>query len=106
MYERLSTAGQEILHSRYFRGILLIRASLEARSHAHLHLRINAARKLRVRLQVIRAATHLEEIERIVRKLFGRSSRGEWSVVSILAAQRTDLRGDDHPRIFVAEDQL
>ena len=50
---------------------------LKARRQAHLHLGVDATGKLRVGVQVIDAAAHLEEIERVVEEFLGREAGHE-----------------------------
>src|SRR5690348_4030918 len=89
-HERVALGVEERAHSVHFLGVLLIAATLEAWSKAHLHFRIDTAGKSRVRIQIIHAAAHFEEIQRVVGKLLRGRARWERSVVVRVITPYTD----------------
>src|SRR5580693_10803901 len=86
--------------------VFLVAAAFETRREAHLHLRIDAPRKLGVGMQVIDAAAHLEKVERIAGKLLCRSARGERPVIDIAPTETAEPRGDGSTRKLVFQVQL
>src|SRR5690242_8846668 len=95
-------AGVEIrLHARDLFPILVVRAALETRSQAHLHLGIDTARKGRVGMKIVHTAAHLEEIERVAGILFRGNARREWPVVNRMSLETAQAGGDRCPRILV-----
>src|SRR5271166_4735997 len=83
-------------HPCYFARIFLVAAALETWGKAHLHLGIDAAGKGGIGVQILHAAPHLEEIERIVHKLLGGGAGNKWTVVkrtTIKASQSDCDRG-------------
>src|SRR5579872_413593 len=66
LLRKRGTAGIEVVHhTTALVGIGFVGATLEARRKTHLHLRVNATRKCRIRMQIVHAAPQLEEIERV-----------------------------------------
>src|SRR5580700_4096964 len=57
-------------------------------------------------MQVVDAATHLEEVEGIVHELFGGGARGEGAVVEIASVEPAEAGGDGGAWVFVFEMQL
>ena len=57
-------------------------------------------------MEIIHAAAHLEEIQRIVGELFRGSPRGKGPVVKRAAAQPAQAGGDRSTRIFIFHVQL
>ena len=94
------------LHAVYFCGIFFVGAAFEAGREAHLHLGIDAAGEFRVGMQVVDAAAHLEEVQRIVHELLGGDAREERAVVERASAEPAKPRGDGGARVFVFEMQL
>src|SRR5208337_2088585 len=62
----------------------VIRTAAKARRQTHLHLGIHATGEFGVGMKVVDAAAHLEEIERIVHKLFRGYPRSKRSVVKVI----------------------
>ena len=104
--QRTAAAFEEFLHTRNLGGVLLVGAALETRRQAHLHLGINAAGKGRIGIQVVDAAAHLEQVERVVGKLLGSNPRGERPEILRAALDAGDARRDRRARIGIVEDQL
>ncbi len=75
--QRVPAALEVSLHPRRFFRIAFVAASFEAGRKTHLHLGINAARKLRVRCKLLRAAPQQKEIQRVVGILLGLGPRGK-----------------------------
>src|SRR4030095_15329513 len=88
-------------------GVVIgIGASLETGGKAHLHLRIDTARKCGIGMKVVCAAAHLKEVERIVRNLFSQYSRREWAIVFRISAKRPDSGCDRYARVGIIEDEF
>ena len=91
-YQRLAAALKELLHAIDLGGILLVGAAFEARRQAHLHLGINAAGKGGVGMKVVDAASHLEQIERVVGELLRRNAREKRAVILRVALRSLPMR--------------
>src|SRR5882762_5534231 len=105
-HQRLAASVEICLNARNFRAVFIIAATLEAWRQTHLHLRVDAAWKCRVRMQVVHTTAHLEEVERVVGKLFRSHTRRKRTVIERLAISATQTRRDGSPRIFVLHVQL
>ena len=57
-------------------------------------------------MQVVDAAAHLEEVERVVGELFCSGAGGERSIVKRSSAQAAETDGDRGARVFVFQMQL
>jgi hypothetical protein len=86
--------------------VFLVAAALETGRETHLHLRVDAARKRGIGMQVVHAAAHLEEIERIAGKLLCHRTRGKWPVIDVASTETAEPRGDGSPRKLVFEVQF
>ena len=73
-HQRVAAAVEVGLHAGDFAVVVVVGAAFEAGGEAHFHLGIDAAGKLRVGMEIVDAAAHLEEIERIVGELFRRGA--------------------------------
>ena len=104
--QRFSLRIEVRLHPLHFVRIFLIAASLETGRQAHLHLGINAARKFRIGMQIVDAAPHLEEVERVVHEFLGRNPRHEWSVIKCRPIQPAQPRCDRCARKFILQMQF
>ena len=62
--------------------------------------------KFWVGMEVVDAAAHLEEIERIVGEFFCRGARGERTVVERTSSQAAEAGGDGRARVFIFQVQL
>src|SRR5215472_5806524 len=104
--QRLSPGIEKVLHASYLGRIFVVRAALETRRQAHLHLGVDTAGESGIRIKTFDAAAHLEEIQRIIHELLGRDARDERTVVQVLSASFTEPGSDRRPRIFVVQMQL
>ena len=57
-------------------------------------------------MEIVNAAAHLEQVERIVGKLLGGDAGGERPKILRVALHCRDARGDRRPRVRIVEDQL
>ncbi|OLE14304.1 MAG: hypothetical protein AUG89_02485 [Acidobacteria bacterium 13_1_20CM_4_56_7] len=94
------------LHPPHFLRVFLIAASLETGGKAHLHLGINAAGEFGIRMQIVQAAPHLEEIERVVHEFLGCNPRHEWSVIKCPTSEPAQPRCDGRPGKFILQMQF
>ncbi len=96
------TAGIKVLpHAGDLDSVSFVGTALEAWRQAHLHLRINAAGKTGIGIQVKGAAAHLEQVKRIIEKLVCHGPRTKRAIIERAAAQFADACGDIGARIFV-----
>src|SRR5258708_32064048 len=91
--QRLSARIQEIFHSHNLSAILIVATAFKTGCETHLHFGIDAAWKRRVRIRIVDATPHFEEVERIVEKLLGGHARKKWSVINILSRSLAPPRG-------------
>src|SRR6266852_3196147 len=52
-------------------------------------------------MQIVDAAAHLEEVERIVHELLGRCAGLEWAVIEIASPEAPEARSDRGTRVFI-----
>ena len=57
-------------------------------------------------MEIVDAAAHLEQVERVVGELLGRDAGGERPKILRVALHCGDARGDRRPRVRIVEDQL
>src|SRR5579859_2895105 len=99
--ERLARGRKRREYAACLHIVFFFRAPRETGRQAHLHLRINASRKLRVAADLDLAAPYFEEIEKALRKCLRtlpRSKRAE-----IKSAIPGDPPRHITPRVFVAQ---
>src|ERR1700730_8502782 len=101
--QRVSGGIKISLNPIHFGHIFVIAAALEARSQAHFHFGINASGEFWVGMQIVDAAPHLEEVERIVHELLGGNPRNEGAVIERTPAQPAYPRRNRSSRGFVFE---
>src|SRR5208337_2754735 len=104
--QRFSSGIEVGLHTAYFAGIFLVGAAFEAGSKAHLLLGIDAAGKLGIGIEIVHAASHLEEVERIVHELLGSRAGLKWAVEKAVTTGASQARGDGGTGIWIFEMQL
>src|ERR1039458_2533534 len=105
-HQRVPAAFEKLLYAPHFGRVFLVAASLEAGRQAHFHLVINAAGELRVGMEIVNAAAHLEQVERIVGKLLGGDAGGERPKILRVAPDSANARGDRRSRVRIVEDHL
>src|SRR3954454_16344183 len=104
--ESFSSTVKVGLHPLDLGRIFLITASLKAWRQAHFHLGINASGELGIRMQIVHAAPHFEEVERIIHKVLRSNARYEWSVIECRPIQPAQARGNRCARVFILEMQF
>src|SRR5581483_2309844 len=104
--QRIARRLKERLHARNFEAVFIVGAALETRREAHLHFRVDAAGELRIGMEVLNAAPHLEKVERVVGELLGGSAGRKWSVVEVLATKPAQARRDRRTRKFIFQMQF
>src|SRR5579863_2034184 len=82
------------LHPTHFSCVVLIAAAFETRGQAHFHFGIDAAGERGVGMEVVYAAAHFEEVERVVHEFFGGGARGERAVVEVAPVEPAETCGD------------
>ena len=105
-HQRIAARIEVALHPPDFRGIVRIRTTAKAGCQTHFHVGIDAARKRRVGMQVVHAAPHFEEIQRVVHELLRSSPREERAVVDRATIQLAEPRGHRSPGKLVFQVQL
>ena len=105
-HQRVSAAVEIGLHPANLSPVIVVGAAFEARREAHFHFGIDAAGKVRVGMEVVDAASHLEEIQRIVGELFCRGARGERTIVKRAPARAAEPGGNRGARVFIFHMQL
>ncbi len=105
-HQRFPFSIEITLHARYFGAVFLVAATLETRRETHFHFRIDATGELGIGMQIVDAAAHLEEIERVTGELFGHAARSERPIVNVPAAQTPKPRSDRSPGKFVIQVKL
>src|SRR4051812_6281612 len=79
--QRFRASIEIVLHAGDLGHVLGMGAARKARRQTHLHLRVHASGKCRIRPDIKRAPTRLEEVERIVQKFVGCGLRRKWTVI-------------------------
>ena len=75
--EQRIAAGVEIgLYAGDLGAIFVVRAALEAGGETHFHFGVNAAGEFGVGIEIVNAAAHFKEVERIVGVFFGSGAGG------------------------------
>ena len=105
-HQGVAAAVEVGLHPGHLGVVVLVGAALEAGRETHFHLGVDAAGKLRVGMEIVHAAPHLEEIERVVGEFFRGRTRWERPVVKRAPAQTSQPGGDRSARVFIFHVQL